>query len=62
MLLHTEHFSPTAALILQKKQFTNAKRRAVLVGDIVKSITFNKIRAGLTQPFISTYEKASYEK
>jgi hypothetical protein len=31
-----KHFSPTAALILPRKQFTNAKERAVLVGDTIK--------------------------
>ncbi|MDP2922473.1 MAG: hypothetical protein Q8O30_01970 [Candidatus Omnitrophota bacterium] len=62
MLLHTNHFSPTAALILQNRKFANAKRRADLVGNTVKSITFSKIRAGLTQPFISTNEKPSYEE
>jgi len=53
---NTKHFSPTAALILQKEQFANAEEKADLAGKTLKSITFSKIRAGLTQPFIPTNE------
>ena len=58
----TKHFSPTVALILQNGQFINAKREVGFVGGSLRSIILGKIRARLTQPFISTNEKPSYEK
>jgi hypothetical protein len=32
------------------------------MGDILKLVAFSKIRAGLTQPFISADGRPSYEK
>lgn len=61
-MLYKKHFSPTAALILQRKHFDDTKIRAGFVGGILQSLVFSKIRAGLTQPFISTNEMASTKK
>jgi len=53
-MLYKKHFSPTAALILQSKQFAKTKIRAGFVGNILNQLFSAKL--GLGYPALYLYK------